>query len=72
MPTRFGSPLYHDNYPCSDASTVSILRDAGSLIFGSFLSAEWSGSDPQFIVCKENNDVGIHHGELGTQYHESS
>lgn len=36
MPTQFGSPLYQGNQPSSDSSTVSILRNAGALIFGSF------------------------------------
>ena len=34
MPTRFGSALYEDNKPNIDAAPVSILRDAGAIIFG--------------------------------------
>ncbi|KAJ9617133.1 hypothetical protein H2200_000854 [Cladophialophora chaetospira] len=34
MPTRFGSALYEDNKPNTDAAPVSILRDAGAIIFG--------------------------------------
>jgi Asp-tRNA(Asn)/Glu-tRNA(Gln) amidotransferase A subunit family amidase len=34
MPTRFGSALYEDNKPNFDAAPVSILRNAGAIIFG--------------------------------------
>src|SRR5580700_3465726 len=37
MPTEFGSPLYQGNQSGFDSSTVSILRSAGALIFGSFI-----------------------------------
>ncbi|KAL8656477.1 MAG: hypothetical protein Q9226_002650 [Calogaya cf. arnoldii] len=42
MPTRFGSPLYQDNQPGSDASTVAILRSAGALIFGKQTTSEFT------------------------------
>ncbi|KAF7892060.1 hypothetical protein EAF00_008362 [Botryotinia globosa] len=35
MPTEFGCSLYQGNQPTLDSSAVSILRNAGALIFGS-------------------------------------
>ena len=34
MPTRFGSDLYDENKPNTDAASVGIMRDAGAIIFG--------------------------------------
>ncbi|KAL5325135.1 hypothetical protein ACEPPN_006258 [Leptodophora sp. 'Broadleaf-Isolate-01'] len=42
MPTQFGSPLYKGNHSGFDSSTVSILRQAGALIFGKTTTSEFT------------------------------
>ncbi|KAF7917154.1 uncharacterized protein EAE98_010259 [Botrytis deweyae] len=49
MPTEFGCSLYQGNQPSFDSSAVSILRNAGALIFGKTTTSEltWLNSGPQ-------------------------
>ncbi|KAF7891466.1 uncharacterized protein EAF02_001791 [Botrytis sinoallii] len=49
MPTKFGCSLYQGNQPSFDSSAVSILRNAGALIFGKTTTSEltWLNSGPQ-------------------------
>lgn len=34
MPTQHNSPIYKDSHPKIDSASITILRDAGALIFG--------------------------------------
>ncbi|KAF5869166.1 putative glutamyl-trna amidotransferase subunit protein [Botrytis fragariae] len=49
MPTEFGCSLYQGNQPTLDSSAVSILRNAGALIFGKTTTPEltWLNSGPK-------------------------
>ncbi|TGO16987.1 hypothetical protein BTUL_0022g00890 [Botrytis tulipae] len=49
MPTEFGCSLYQGNRPTLDSSAVSILRNAGALVFGKTTTPEltWLNSGPQ-------------------------
>ncbi len=44
MPTQYNSPLYQNYHPRIDASCVSMLRQAGALIFGKTETAEFASS----------------------------
>jgi hypothetical protein len=60
MPTEHNSPLYKDSNVPVDAASIAILRAAGALIFGLFLTHPHLGS--QFRPCmtdwkkRENNN----------------
>ncbi|TGO48103.1 hypothetical protein BCON_0251g00110 [Botryotinia convoluta] len=49
MPTEMGCSLYQGNQPTLDSSAVSILRNAGALIFGKTTTPEltWLNSGPK-------------------------
>lgn len=46
MPTEFGSKIYSDNRPRSDASAVSILKSAGSICIGKTVTTEFAAVKP--------------------------
>jgi Asp-tRNA(Asn)/Glu-tRNA(Gln) amidotransferase A subunit family amidase len=42
LPTRYGSPIYVDHRPSTDATVVRRLRDAGALIIGKTVTTEFA------------------------------
>jgi Asp-tRNA(Asn)/Glu-tRNA(Gln) amidotransferase A subunit family amidase len=44
--TRFGSPIYRDNAPVRDAAYVAKLREAGAVILGKTVTAEFATWSP--------------------------
>lgn len=46
MPTEMGSPIYQGYRPRADASCVAFLRNAGALIVGKTITAEFAGTYP--------------------------
>ncbi|KAI9172543.1 Glutamyl-tRNA(Gln) amidotransferase subunit A 1 [Paramyrothecium foliicola] len=42
MPTQHNSPLHKDDFPKLDAASVTILREAGALIFGKTTTTEFA------------------------------
>lgn len=46
MPTEYGSPIYAGYRPQADAACVSVLKDAGAVIMGKTVTAEFAMSHP--------------------------
>jgi len=46
MPTGFGSPIYADHQPGNDAHCIRLLRDAGAVILGKTVTAEFATYQP--------------------------
>ncbi len=46
MPTAYGSPIYKDRQPAADATTVAKLRQAGAVIMGKTVTAEFAFVTP--------------------------
>ncbi len=46
MPTEYGSPVYAGHRPQADAACVAILRDAGAVILGKTVTAEFAFQTP--------------------------
>ena len=46
MPTGMGSPIYEGHRPAADAAAVAILRQAGAVILGKTVTAEFAGTHP--------------------------
>lgn len=46
MPTEMGSPIYAEHRPAADAAAVAILREAGAVILGKTVTAEFAGTHP--------------------------
>src|SRR5918994_2044709 len=46
MPTEYGSPIYAGHRPRADASCVTLLRNAGAVIMGKTVTAEFAMSHP--------------------------
>src|SRR5215210_8154663 len=46
MPTEYGSPIYVGHRPRADAACVTLLRDAGAVIMGKTVTAEFAMSHP--------------------------
>ena len=46
QPTAYGSPIYPDHRPARDAACVARLRDAGALILGKTVTAEFAYAHP--------------------------
>ena len=46
MPTSFGSSIYAGHIPDSDARCISLLRDAGAVILGKTVTAEFATYQP--------------------------
>lgn len=47
IPTRHGSPIYHDHVPEFDATCVSKLRHAGAIILGKTVTTEFATYHPR-------------------------
>jgi Asp-tRNA(Asn)/Glu-tRNA(Gln) amidotransferase A subunit family amidase len=50
MPTAMGSPIYAGNRPLGDAACVAAVRNAGAVIFGKTVTAEFASSAPNQTV----------------------
>jgi len=46
MPTEYGSPIYRDHRPRSDAACVALLREAGCVILGKTVTTEFANNHP--------------------------
>lgn len=46
MPTAHGSPIYTDNRPSWDAPCIAACRDAGAILFGKTVTAEFAHVQP--------------------------
>jgi len=46
MPTDMGSPIYRNNRPFADASSVALARRAGAVILGKTITCEFAGLTP--------------------------
>lgn len=46
QPTEMGSPIYNNYMPRSDASVVRLLRNAGAVILGKTITAEFAAMTP--------------------------
>ena len=46
MPTEYGSPIYAGHRPRADAACVTLLRNAGAVIMGKTVTAEFAMSHP--------------------------
>ena len=46
MPTGMGSPIYDGHRPAADAAAVAILRQAGAVVLGKTVTAEFAGTHP--------------------------
>jgi Asp-tRNA(Asn)/Glu-tRNA(Gln) amidotransferase A subunit family amidase len=46
MPTEYGSPIYAGHRPRADAACVTILKEAGAVIMGKSVTAEFAMSHP--------------------------
>lgn len=46
MPTTYGSPIYRDHQPASDAAYVRRLREAGAILIGKTVTTEFAYFEP--------------------------
>jgi amidase len=46
MPTEYGSPIYRNNRPTSDAACVALSRKAGALVMGKTVTSEFANVHP--------------------------
>ena len=46
MPTEYGSPIYAGHRPRTDAACVAMLRNAGALVMGKAVTAEFASQHP--------------------------
>ena len=46
MPTTYGSPIYRDHRPVSDASCVALARAAGAVVLGKTVTTEFAAFTP--------------------------
>lgn len=42
LPTTYGSPIYANNYPSTDAVSVALMRQAGGIILGKTVTTEFA------------------------------
>src|ERR1044072_1010851 len=54
MPTEYGSPIYTGYRPRADAACVTLLRNAGAVIMGKTVTAEFAMSHPG-KTCNPHN-----------------
>jgi len=50
MPTAYGSPIYRDHRPRSDAACVALLRRAGAVVMGKTVTTEFAALTPAATV----------------------
>ena len=54
MPSRYGSPIYKDNQPHSDATCVQMVRNAGGVIMGKTVTTEFAARGPRETTNPHN------------------
>ena len=54
MPTGYGSPIYRDHRPRSDAACVAQLREAGCVILGKTVTTEFANNHPSQTLNPHN------------------
>lgn len=54
MPTKYGSPIYENNFPKIDAVVVNRLKNAGALIIGKTATTEFAFLNPSQTVNPHN------------------
>lgn len=54
MPTAMGSPIYNGFRPLADAACVALVRNAGAVILGKTVTAEFASSAPGVTVNPHN------------------
>ena len=54
MPTAMGSPIYKGFQPLADAACVALVRNAGAVILGKTVTAEFASSAPGATVNPHN------------------
>jgi amidase len=62
MPTEYGSPIYAGHRPRADAACVTMLKDAGAVIMGKTITAEFAMSHPG----KTRNPLNTEHTPGGS------
>lgn len=62
LPTQMGSPIYADYQPVSDAAVVSLLRQAGAIILGKTVTAEFAG----MAATETRNPLSLTHTPGGS------
>jgi amidase len=62
MPTEYGSPIYAGHRPRADASCVTLLRNAGAVIMGKTVTAEFAMRGPG----KTRNPLNTEHTPGGS------
>lgn len=50
LPTGYGSPIYANHYPTTDAVSVALMRQAGGIILGKTVSTEFATFKPPATV----------------------
>ncbi len=54
MPSRYGSPIYADYQPRSDAAVVALLRGVGGLVLGKTVTTEFATFTPNVTTNPHN------------------
>ena len=62
MPTCYGSKIYPDHQPVSDAALVTMLRQAGATIAGKTVTTEFAWFTPG--ATRNPKQYGIHPGRI--------
>jgi Asp-tRNA(Asn)/Glu-tRNA(Gln) amidotransferase A subunit family amidase len=62
LPTSYGSPIYADHYPATDAVAVALLRQAGGIILGKTATTEFAS----FKSSSTTNPLDLKHTPGGS------
>ena len=55
MPTQYNSPIYEGFHPNVDAACVTVLRNAGALIFGKTATVEFAATGRKATTCNPHD-----------------
>ena len=56
LPTAYGSPIYADHRPKTDAAMVMLVRRAGGIVLGKTVTTEFAGLQPAATAAAEPED----------------
>ena len=62
LPTSYGSPIYADHYPATDAVAVALMRQAGGIILGKTATTEFAS----FKSSSTTNPLDLKHTPGGS------
>lgn len=62
LPTSYGSPIYADHYPATDAVSVALMRQAGGIILGKTTTTEFAS----FKSSATTNPLDLKHTPGGS------